>query len=256
MWRPHIKTHRSPAPLNQPYLFVLVSEARNDKSTVFYPNAGAFHMRGGFLTKPSSLFVFKNAAQDPNEKASHNLPLYHCRPSSLIQFGTSIPTVNVCVASNGAEPILVHFKVTVSTQRSYCKPHKPYLLIKATMCQEIKLRVGLRNNKWDIITLNLLLLSFVSACKWKKSKNVEACSCSSLKQRQSSQQVHRGKSSRAPNETQTKTLSLHTGHWKDEDKSFVKTKPEAKVWWIQLSFKAFQKEGSTAKARYVWCHHS
>lgn len=74
------------------------------------------------------------------------------------------------------------------------------------MYQEIKLCVGLRNNKWDIITLNLLLLSFVTACKWKKSKNVEACSCSSLKQREQPAGSP-GKSSRAPNETQSKTLS-------------------------------------------------
>lgn len=75
------------------------------------------------------------------------------------------------------------------------------------------------------------------------------------KKKQSSQQVHREKAPEPQMKPKPK-LWVCSQHWKDEDKSFVETKLEAKVWWIQLSFKAFQKEGSTARACYVWCHHS
>lgn len=69
-----------------------------------------------------------------------------------------------------------------------------------------------------------MLLSFVIACKWKKSKNIEACSCNGQNKEESSQQVHQ---ERAPDSHVKPKPRLCCQHWKDEGKSFAEAPAES-----------------------------
>lgn len=132
---------------------------------------------------------------------------------------------------------------TDSNHHSHCKTPKlsAFLLIDYNV---------LKNNKWDIITLNLLLLSFVIACKWKKSKNIEACSCSGLNKDRAASSFTRKELHMDPKPR----LWVCSQHGKDEDKSLYRRNQRLNSDKSNYYSKLSQKKNG--RALKVWCHHS